>query len=110
MSTDVTTPDQLTERIGRLIATVPGARVSSRLTTDGTKLYASITCQSTMNAEQVLDTIRRNARAEFGELGSDMTARRDFRHVHVFLPVPKANAERGAQFLESIRPRGEDLF
>lgn len=110
MPSAVTTANQLTERISRLAenAAVPNVRISTRLTTDGTKLYASIFCQRSADAEQLITAIRREATAEFGPQGSKLTARRDFVHVHVFLPVPKADADRGSLFLSTIaRPTTE---
>lgn len=110
MPTAVSTPNQLTERLRGIAsaAAVDSIAVSTRLTTDGTKLYASITCGSSIAAEQLITAIRRERTGEFGEQGKELTARRDFRHVHVFLPVPKPDADRGAQFLSTIhRPTTE---
>lgn len=103
MSTAVSTANQLSERVHQVAAaaSVPNIRVSARLTTDGTKLYASITCQRSADAEQLITAIRREATAEFGEQGSKLTARRDFLHVHVFLPVEKADGSRRAAFLSA---------
>lgn len=111
MTTAVTTPNQLSERISRLAeaAGVPTSRVSTRLTVDGTKLYASITCMYETYAEALTAAIRREATAEFGEQGKELTARREFAHVHVFLPVPKADAARGAQFLSTVRAKSTEF-
>ena len=108
--TPVNTPNQLRERLDQVAKTadVPTARIATRLTVDGTKLYASITCMYETYAEALTTAIRREAMAEFGEQGKELTARREFAHVHVFLPMPKPDAKRGAQFLSSIaRPTTE---
>lgn len=106
----VTTANQLRERLTELAKTaaVPTARITTRLTVDGTKLYASITCMYETYAEELTAAIRREATAEFGQQGSELTARREGPHVQVFLPMPKPDAERGAQFLTSLaRPTTE---
>jgi hypothetical protein len=108
----VSTPDQLHERVTSVAeaAAVPRYTLSTRLTVDGAKLYASVMCYREAHAQTLVSALRREATAEFGEQGKELTARREGPHVHVFLPVPKPDAQRGAQFLASIAPRGEDLF
>jgi hypothetical protein len=100
MPTAVNTPDQLLERVHAVAATV-GVHVHhvmTRLTVDGTKLYAAITCNREDDAQTLTTAIRRES-AEFGPEGDKLTARRDFHRIAVFVPVPPANATRGAQFL-----------
>lgn len=106
----VNTPNQLRERLTQLAenAATPTVGIATRLTVDGTKLYASIMCARETYAEVLTSAIRREATAEFGQQGSELTARREGPHVHVFLPVPKPDAERGAQFLSTMaRPTTE---
>jgi len=102
--TPVSTPDQLRERIEQIAETaaVPTVRITTRLTVDGVKLYASIMCVRETYAEVLTTALRREATAEFGQQGSQLTARREGPHVHVFLPIPKPDAQLGAQFLSSL--------
>ena len=102
--TPVNTPDQLHEHVTAIAeaAGVPNFKLSTRLTVDGVKLYASVMCYREAHAQTLISAIRREATAEFGQQGSELTARREGPHVHVFLPVPKPDAERGAQFLSTI--------
>lgn len=102
--TPVSTSNQLRERLVELAETaaVPNVRITTRLTVDGANLYASIMCVREAFAEQLITAIRREATAEFGEQGKQLTARREGPHIHVFLPLPKSDAQRGAQFLSSL--------
>jgi hypothetical protein len=103
--TAVSTPDQLHERVAGVAdaAAVPRYTLSTRLTVDGTKLYASVMCYREAAAQELVSALRREATAEFGEQGRELTARREGPHVHVFLPVPKSDGDRGAQFLASLQ-------
>jgi hypothetical protein len=103
MPTTVSTPDQLHERVTSVAesAGVPNFQLSTRLTVDGAKLYASVMCYREAEAQTLVSALRREATAEFGEQGSQLTARREGPHVHVFLPLPKPDGQRGAQFLSS---------
>jgi hypothetical protein len=105
MPTAVSTPDQLRERVAGVAeaAAVPNYRLTARLTVDGTKLYASVMCYREAAAQELVTALRREATAEFGEQGKELTARREGPHVHVFLPVPKPDVERGVQFLASLQ-------
>lgn len=108
--TPVSTPDQLHERVTAIAeaAGVPNFQLSTRLTVDGSKLYASVMCYREAQAQTLVSALRREATGEFGQQGSELTARREGPHVHVFLPLPKSDADRGAQFLSSIaRPTTE---
>lgn len=99
MTTAVTTPNQLAERLAELAAGADmEARVLTRLVADGSKVYANVTCHTEEDAMELVNVVRA-AREDFGPEGSNMTVRRDFRHLAIFLPVAKADAERGAQFL-----------
>src|SRR5690349_8137262 len=111
MSTAVNTPNQLHDRVSAIANAigVPTYTLSTRLTVDGTKLYASVMCYREVAAQDLVSAIR-EARGEFGEKGSELTARREGPHVHVFLPIPTANADRGAQFLSSAFTRTETDF
>jgi hypothetical protein len=111
MPTAVSTPDQLHERVAGVAdaAAVPRYTLSTRLTVDGTRLYASVMCYREVAAQELASALRREAVAEFGEQqGKQMTVRREGPHVQVFLPLPKPDAARGSQFLSTmVRPTTE---
>lgn len=100
----VSTPNQLHDRLSGIAdaAAIPTYTLSTRLTVDGTKLYASVMCYRESAAQELVSALRREATGEFGEQGKELTARREGPHVHVFLPVPKPDAQRGAEFLASL--------
>jgi len=99
MATAVITANQMTERLREIAASAGiDVRMSVRLTTDGTKLYAGITAYRETDAQELLHAVRAAA-GTFGPNGDQLTARREGRHLSIFLPIPKADADRGAQFL-----------
>lgn len=111
MSPTVTTPNQLTERVQAVadLAGVENVKISTRLSADGTTLYAAVMCAREMDAEELTSAIRREVLG-FGSEGRKLTARRDFHRIHVFLPLPPAKADRGAQFIAASFPTTKKEF